>query len=77
MFTNYKKINILKFFVHSVSLVRMRGHCGCDRMVVGITTRHIPDLILILYIFMFYIPGESQRYIFGITDLTFRMLALG
>jgi hypothetical protein len=24
---------------------------------------------------MFYIPGESQRYIFGITDLTFRMLA--
>jgi hypothetical protein len=36
-----------------------------------------------LYIFiglpvakMFYIPGKSQRYIFGITDLTFRMLAL-
>ena len=25
---------------------------------------------------MFYIPGKSQRYIFGITDLTFRMLAL-
>jgi hypothetical protein len=25
---------------------------------------------------MFYIPGEIQRYIFGITDLTFRMLAL-
>jgi hypothetical protein len=25
---------------------------------------------------MFYIPGESQRYIFGITDLTFRMLAI-
>ena len=25
---------------------------------------------------MFYIPGKSQRYIFGITDLTFGMLAL-
>ena len=25
---------------------------------------------------MFYIPVKSQRYIFGITDLTFRMLAL-
>jgi hypothetical protein len=24
---------------------------------------------------MFYIPGKNQRYIFGITDLTFRMLA--
>ena len=23
---------------------------------------------------MFYIPGKSQRYIFGITDLTFRIL---
>ena len=25
---------------------------------------------------MFYIPGKSQRYIFGITDLTFIMLVL-
>jgi len=25
---------------------------------------------------MFYIPGKSQRHIFGISDLTFRMLAL-
>jgi hypothetical protein len=25
---------------------------------------------------MFYIPGEVQRYICGITDLMFRMLAL-
>ena len=24
---------------------------------------------------MFKIPGKSQRYIFGITDLTFRILA--
>ena len=41
---------------------------GCIDQVIGYIDLPVEK--------MFYIPGKSQRYIFGITDLMFRMLAL-
>jgi len=46
------------------------GQCYV-RVVTGLYIDQVIGYIDLPVAKMFYIPGKSQRYIFGITDLTF------